>query len=304
MERLPSGRDNGRQDPLPPLVMIRAFEAVGRTGSMRKAAEDIGVSHNVVSYHVRNLEGWLNTALLERSPRGVILTPEGRQFHAAVTEALGIIGRAASRLRPASRQGTLRVWCIPGLASRWLTPRLSDLERHLPGVEIIVRPMERLPDFTRHEADIMIGFGYPEDMPETARLLIRPRVFPVASPRWLAEHGRPETLEHLLLHPLIHEESRDQWAHWLAAAGVKGLPGDLTGPRLWNANLCIDAAVAGQGVALSFTPLVANLLERGQLIELFKTDIALGGYHLIAPPERWTDPVLARFKHWIESALV
>ena len=51
---------------LPPLIMIRAFEAVGRTGSMRKAAEAMGVSHNVVSYHVRNLEAWIGLKLVER----------------------------------------------------------------------------------------------------------------------------------------------------------------------------------------------------------------------------------------------
>ena len=111
---------------LPPLIMIRAFEAVGRTGSIRKAAEDIGVSHNVVGYHILNLESWLGTTLILRSPRGITLTPEGRQFHASVSDALARIAGAAARLRPSRK--VLNVFCPYGLASRWLTPRLSHIE--------------------------------------------------------------------------------------------------------------------------------------------------------------------------------
>lgn len=287
---------------LPPLVMVRAFEAVGRMGSMRRAAEDIGVTHNVVSHHIRNLEAWLKTSLVERSPRGVSLTSEGRQFHRVVTESLAAIAEAASRIRPATRRGVLRVWCMPGLASRWLPRRLSDLERHLEDVEIILRPMDTLPDFARQEADLMIGFGHAEEMPAGARLLAYPRVFPVVSPVWLAENGRPERIEELSRCPLIHEESREQWSNWFTAIGI-AKPDELTGPRLWNANLCIDAALAGRGVALGFAPLVDDLVRAGQLVELFDTQITLGGYFLVAPSERWADTNVARFREWIEGEL-
>jgi DNA-binding transcriptional LysR family regulator len=57
--------------------MLRAFEAAGRTGSMRAAAEDIGVSHTVVSRHVRNLVHWFSQKLVRTGPRGDELTPEG-----------------------------------------------------------------------------------------------------------------------------------------------------------------------------------------------------------------------------------
>ena len=76
---------------LPPLVMLRAFEAAGRTGSMRRAAEDIGVSHTVISRHVKNLEYWIGRKLVRSGPRGVELTTEGEVLLAATSRAIGII---------------------------------------------------------------------------------------------------------------------------------------------------------------------------------------------------------------------
>lgn len=289
---------------LPPLVMIRAFEAVGRTGSMRKAAEDIGVSHNVVSYHVRNLESWIGAPLMERSRRGVTLTADGQDFHTVVSDALAVIANAAVRLRPEGRQRILKVWCMPGLASRWLTPRLSQIKHYLPDTEIVVRPTETVPDFAQVAADLMIGFGMPQSLPPNAVPLVRPRVFPIASPRFLAKHGVPTAIGDLINYPLIHEESHAQWASWFVAGNTRIGEEQLTGARLWSANLCIDAAIAGQGIALGFAPLVQDCINDGQLVELFETDIRLGGYFLAAPPGRWANPILLRFRNWIESELI
>jgi LysR family glycine cleavage system transcriptional activator len=205
---------------------------------------------------------------------------------------------------PPGRQRILKVWCMPGLASRWLTPRLSQIRQHLPDVEIVVRPTEILPDFAQVAADLMIGFGMPQSLPPHAIPLVRPRVFPVASPQFLAKHGAPATVTDLVRYPLIHEESYAQWASWFAAGHIQIGEDKLSGTRLWSANLCIDAALAGQGITLGFAPLVQDCINDGQLVELFETDIRLGGYFLAAPPGRWADPILSRFRDWIKGELV
>src|ERR1700722_14250363 len=76
---------------LPPLTMVRAFEATGRMGTMRKAADDINVSHTVISRHVRNLEAWIGRKLVTAGPRGVVLTKEGELFFSTVTKAFQMI---------------------------------------------------------------------------------------------------------------------------------------------------------------------------------------------------------------------
>jgi len=295
----PAGAARGR---LPPLGMLRAFEAAGRMGSMRKAAGDIGLSHTVVSRHIQNLEAWLGTKLLTAGPGGVTLTQDGKRLFDTVAQAFNLIAGTVGEFRPASRRGTLRIWCMPGLATRWLTPRLSQIEETLPGVEIVLRATDAAPDFARFEADLMIAFGDMDELPADAAPLIRPRMFPVVSPGWAAANALPQTYAELAAGPLIHEESRQQWLDWFAAVGfVPDHP--LTGPRLWNASLGLDAALSGQGIALATRLNTADEIAAGRLVELFSTDIRLGGYYLLAPRECWSDPILARFRAWLETSI-
>ena len=284
------------------MIMLRAFEATGRTGSMRKAAHDIGISHTVISRHIQNLEAWLGWKLLSAGPRGIILTPEGQSLYSATAAAFQSIAGVAAQLRSKAGKDELHIWCAPGLATRWLIPRLADIREAISSGEVLMRAADRVPDFTRGEADLMIGFGDFDNLPDRAIPLLQPRMFPVASPAWLAKHGMPETLEELTRLPLIHEESYAQWSSWFRLAGVNIADG-LTGPRLWDANLGFDAALAGQGVALTSNLMVAREIEEGRLVELFDTDIRVGGYFLLTPASNSQDDRIARFKTWIERTI-
>jgi molybdate transport repressor ModE-like protein len=287
---------------MPPLSMVRALEATARTGSMRRAAEDIGISHTVISRHVRNLEAWAGRKLLETGPRGTSMTREGEIFCRAVSEAFQIIAAAAVELRPRTRRGMLRIWAMPGLATRWLAPRLSEIEHTLAGADIVLRAIDRLPDFSKSEADVMIGFGAQADCPVGAAWLTSPRMFPVASREWIKKNGHPKDLMELSRLPLIHEESRQQWTTWFKSAGCK-LRSPLKGPMLWDANLAIDAALAGQGIALASRLTVGHEIDSGQLAELLRTHVRLDGYYLHVRPERSRDIVVKRLRAWLESGL-
>lgn len=287
---------------LPPLILLRAFEAVARMGSMRKAADDIGVSHTVVSKHVRNLEHWLGHRLVLAGPRGVVLTPQGETLFASVNRAFRIIANTTAELRPAARRAALRIWCMPGLATRWMTPRLSALGAAMGDVDISLRAIDRPPNFAEDEADVMIGFANLDALPPTARKLAWPRMFPVASPAWIAAHGAPGDLAALAAAPLVHEESRQQWTDWFEAMGYR-LKGELRGPRLWDANLGYDAAMAGQGIALVTRLTAGAEIDDGRLVELLNSRVRLGGYYLLTAPQRQGDAVLSRFEAWLAENL-
>ncbi|WP_287373502.1 LysR substrate-binding domain-containing protein [Mesorhizobium sp.] len=280
--------------------MLRAFEAAGRTGSMRKAANDIGISHTVVSRHVRNLEAWIGWALLVAGPRGVALTPEGESLYGATSVAFQSIANISAQLRAKAGVDELHIWCFPGLATRWLIPRLDEV-RAVVSSEVLLRAIEQMPDFSRGEADIMIGFGDFNRLPDGAMPLLQPRMFPVVSAAWLARNGVPSSIQELTRLPLIHEESYAQWTSWFMQAGVN-LDRPLKGPRLWDANLGFDAALAGQGVALTSDLLVADEISQGQLVELFDTDIRVGGYYLVTTPNAG-DGRIDRFRAWITRLL-
>ena len=286
---------------LPPLLLLRAFEAVARMGSMRRAAEDIGVSHTVVSRHVRNLEHWLGQQLVEAGPRGVVLTAQGQTLFVSVNRAFRIIANTTAELRP-ERRSALRIWCMPGLATRWMTPRLSSISEAMGDVDISLRAIDRLPNFSEGEADVMIGFGNLDALPPLARKLRHPLMFPAASPAWIAAHGAPGDLAALAAAPLIHEESRQQWTDWFEAMGFR-LRGELRGPRLWDANLGYDAALAGQGIALVTRLTAGAEIDDGRLVEILESRIRLGGYFVMVAPDRAGDPVVSRFEGWLEENL-
>lgn len=287
---------------LPPLNALKAFEAVGRLGSVRRAAEALCVSHTVVGRHIRKLEGWIGVSLILTGPRGSRLTPEGQKLMAETTAAFQRIAAVVEELRPRTRRLELHIWCVPGLATRWLAPRLAQLEALLPGLEIALRPTDAAPDFARRDADLEIRFGGRDAPGVLACELRQPRFFPVASPDFLAAHPPIVAPIDLTALPLIHEESREQWRNWLRLAGV-ALPEPLHGPRVWYANLAIDAAVMGRGVALTNCYLAAADLAAGRLVEVLTTDIRLGAYVLQAAVERWHEPAIARFRAWLLQAL-
>ena len=298
-EELESGAKRGR---LPPLSMVRAFEAVSRLGSMRKAADDLNVGHTVVSRHVRNLESWLGTRLVDAGPRGIRLTTEGRLFAETVGMAFDMIAKSTAELRPAVSRSVLRIWCVPGLATRWLAPRFNQLQLALPGIDFVMRATDLEPDFAHYDADVDIR--YLDEPKGNVRwiLLERPRIFPVASPDWISKNAPIRSLDDLVSQPLIHEESRDQWRQWFHQAGY-GHEVVLNGPRLWSANLTVDAAVTGQGVALATRLIAADDLRTGRLVELLGTDVRLGGYYLVGPRERWNEVTLARFRAWMQQSI-
>jgi len=288
--------------PLPPLNALKAFEAVGRLGSVRRAAESLSVSHTAVARHIRKLEDWIGVPLIQAGPRGSCLTPEGQKLMAETTAAFQRIAAAAEALRPRARRGELRIWCVPGLATRWLAPHLATLEALLPDTEIALRPTDAVPDLARRDADIEIRFRLRDAPGVRACELMQPRFFPVASPEFLAAYPPVRQPADLVTLPLIHEDTREQWRDWLAAAGAP-VPERLEGPRVWYANVATDAAVMGRGVALTNRYLAGADLAAGRLVEMLATDIRLGAYVMQAAAERWDEPAIARVRSWLLASL-
>jgi LysR family transcriptional regulator, glycine cleavage system transcriptional activator len=300
--------DRARSRPLPPLVALRAFEAVGSTGSMRMAAEALSVSPTVISRHLDNLEKRLGVRLVAPKGRSVALTEVGARFHAQISRAFDLIADATRELAKPAKTA-LRLWCWPGLAVARLMPRLPALEARLPDHAIHLQPTLARPDLRRGEADAEIYYRTTEEPLRAGVVeieLARPRVMPVAGATLVGRQTRSrEDLELLFELPWIHELSGDEWRAWLEAAG---LPIDmrahqrLEGVRLWHAHLAIGAAQLGHGVALANELLVQNDLLEGRLVEIGRTDVRLGTYVLAMPAGMEDEPAMRALADWLLQA--
>lgn len=287
---------------LPPLIMLRAFEATARLGTMRGAAADLGISHTVISRHIGNLQAWLGVKLLLSGPRGVNLTREGELYARRLQAAFSIISEATTELKPQAPTASLRIWCMAGLATYWLMPRLPAIEKMLPNVEIVVRPFQRAPGFDPGHADVVIGYAPSDQLPPDASPLTCPFMFPVASPEWVEAHPQVKSAGDLATASLIHEESREQWSDWFDRAGIHPCP-TLRGPLLWDAGLTIDAAVRGQGVALAPRLVSDQLVKEGRLVELFDTAVQQGDYYLIASRKQSRSKAVRLLSAWLQTEL-
>jgi LysR family glycine cleavage system transcriptional activator len=240
---------------------VRAFDAVARLGSVRAAADELAVTPAAVSQQLRVLEAHLGLALTQRQGRGIALTDSGRTWHGEIARHLRAIALAAERVRPGRR--VVQVTVVQSFGSRWLMPRLYKFTAREPEIEVRIDASPVLADFARDPFDLAIREGRGNYDTEVVRLF-ELRFYPVGSPQVARRMWRRNgTLDWSRVR-LLHEVSYDYWPDWINLAGVCDV--DVArGLFFSHTMLALDAAVEGQGVALSPPPLAERELARGAL---------------------------------------
>ena len=290
---------------LPPLNALRAFEAAARHLSFTRAAEELHVTPAAVSHQVKALEDQLGIRLFRRLVRGLVLTDAGRAYLPGLTEGLDALARATDTLRETGLKGLLTVSALPSLATRWLVPRLAGFGRLYPDIDVAVRADHHVVDFTSEDVDCAIRHGRGRYPGLRTDLLMTEEIFPVCSPK-LLEGPRPlRRMEDLRHHTLLHDavalphEPWLTWAAWLRAAELTGVNPNR-GPSFSDSNMLLQAAVAGQGVALGRTALTIDDLRAGRLVRpLPVSRPADCANYLVAPEATADQPKIAAFRAWL-----
>jgi LysR family glycine cleavage system transcriptional activator len=286
---------------LPLLSTLLAFEAVARRRSFALAAGELSLTASAVSHQIARLEGLLDVKLFDRTPQGVRLSAAGEAYLRRVAGALGAIGAATEDLRQGVRN-SLYVHSSPSLASLWLMPRLADFAHAHPDVSLFLSASHVHSDFALGQADIDIRYGIPQWPDLVVQPLFKERILPLASPA-LVEHYLLREPAELLRIPLIQSTvGIVQWSDWLAAQGVKRGP-ERFALRFDRAQLALDAAVQGLGVALESTTIAAPHIVDGKLVPLFDPAMALTvqGHFVVYPARHAKRPEVEAFVHWLHS---
>jgi len=284
--------------PLPSLNALQAAEAVGRLGSLSRAADALGVTPSAVSHRLRGLERQLGLGLFERREAGLIPTAAGRRLLPGLSEGFQRIAAAVAEAT-ARERGTVTVTCGLAFAAKWLVPRLVGLAARHPELEVRLVTTSRLVEFDREDIDLGIRFGRGRWPGLKAELVAPQPLIPVASPEVAAALADPARAV-----PLIEDEqSLFGWDAWLAAGG----PADLAAHprrRFPDASLAVEAALAGHGIWLAWPLLVDDALRSGRLVRAFPETIDAGlGYWLVSTPARWRRPEVARFRGWLRESI-
>ena len=287
----------------PSLNAMRAFEAVGRLGSVSVAASELNITPGAVSRQVKNLEAYLGTALLGRSGRGVRLTPSGEQFWSELESAFSQIAETVKRVRQRQLRSTLHIVLPSMLGSTWLVSRLNDYNSQMPDVDVVIHD-NSLRSVTSIEArmgdaDMIISWGRFNDTDTfIAEKLTEDEIFPVCSPK-LRPGGNG-----LAGLPLIHRVDVPRfwkwpdWATFLTAVGIGGI--DATRGIRMAGVMALDAARQGTGVLLANTTFARQELVEGRLIRPIAESMATTcGYWLLTSGTRSDRPEVMALRTWL-----
>ncbi len=262
----------------PSIDGLRAFEAAARLGSFERAADELNVTASAVGKRIAALEELLGTALFTRGAKPLALTATGKEYLAQVGAALGLLAAVPLHQRAVQRSEKLRVSAPPTFARQILVPQLEAFGAAHPEIELEVVLSIPYLDVAPGDADVQVRHG--DAAAHGGRVLMHDVVLPLAAPALLQRLPPLRTPADLDAAPLLRTPI-EPWAPWFAAAGLVR-PEPAGGPRLVDLGLTLEAAVAGQGIALARPSLARHWLETGTLVPVFRlTAVPAHQYYLL-----------------------
>ena len=288
-----------------PLTWLQAFEAAGRTGSFKAAAEELNVSPSNISHQIRDLESYLGILLFSRHGRQVHLTEEGQNYLPALTQGFQAIRQASPTQRETT--GQLQIGAFPFLANEIITPNLQALKSRLPETDIRlftytelsalseVSPEERL--------DVVIRYGdSSKPFPGYARTKIGDVVLvPVIGPNTAST----QSVDALLSEPLIRVIGPFQgWDLWREAYAPDRdqLSYALETDSFHAAMLAVER---GEGVCLAMLPYLRPWIREGRIQPVSDLNLPVpdqAAFAVTAPHQK-TNTKITAFVDWLVEYL-
>ena len=285
------------------LNALRALDAFARAGSVAAAADELGVTSGAVSRHITALNNNLGIALVEPDGRGLRLTSAGQMLAQRLKRPFNEIDKAVSLTRaPVEVRGTVSLSVAMMFAKEWLISRLHGFGGG--EVDFVFNDAPGASASSASEPDLVITWGERPGGDEfTAEKLGEEEVFPVCTPglrRRIEEHGGLAGI------PLLHYADIPpgwDWPTWPEFLEKTGLASAGAGRDIrLGRGLIMDAARAGQGMALTNTTLSRGDLSAGRLMCAVDASVPIdGGYWLLTPLSRPVRPEVAAFRDWLRN---
>ncbi|HEU0223768.1 MAG TPA: LysR family transcriptional regulator [Paracoccaceae bacterium] len=266
---------------------LRSFVEVVESGGFNRAARRLGVSKSIVSRRITRLEAALGTRLVSRTTRGISPTEAGLEFKARSERILADLEEAheAVAQRAAGVVGCLRLSAPLSFGLRHVAPVLAEMARRHPRLELDVSYSDRHVDLIGERFDAAIRIGMLRDSSLVARRIAPVRSVLVASPDYLARHGRPSVPADLAQHECLIYTGRSE-ADWQFRAGNRTISIRPEGRlRSDSGDALLQWAIGGLGIAEIPSFLLADAIESGRLAPvLLDHPMPEGGIHVVRPP--------------------
>ena len=299
--------------PLPPLDVLRGFEAAARHLSFTKAGAELFLTQSAVSRQIQALEEFVGMALFERRHKALALTDAGQQYYRVVAAALDQVREATRRLREQKSGHVLTVTTTVSFASIWLVPRLARFRKDNPRIDVRITATHEVVDMDREGIDVAIRDCPLDKVPPGAVHLVGEHLAAVCAPQYLKEAkaakrplAKPTDLRHHVLLNLHDPKGRWPWltwAAWFEARGIEDLvpQGSLTFDQY---DQVLQAALHGQGVALGRLTLCEQYVRDKRLVELFGGAQGVRrAFHAVYSRGAQARPEVQKFVEWLQREL-
>ncbi|WP_423906389.1 LysR substrate-binding domain-containing protein [Candidatus Spongiihabitans sp.] len=249
---------------------IRAFECSARCQSFTKASKKLCLTQGAVSKQIRSLEERLGFTLFHRLPRKLVLTEEGRVLFDTVHPALLAIEKTISEIKSTVTNKTVVLSAPESLSMKWLIPRVGRLLSDHPDIELLIEAENRYVDLADKQADILIRYGDGNYPGHHVQYMMDEYLVPVCSPAL-----SNKTIDHvnaLRDYKLLDDKNQSKWTQWFKANKLKHL--DKKGRlRFSRDDLMVEAAISGQGIAMSLWRFVEDDIAKNRLVPLFNYNV-------------------------------
>ncbi|WP_299006091.1 LysR family transcriptional regulator [uncultured Shewanella sp.] len=254
------------------LEPIAIFTHVARAGSFSAAARKLGISKSKVSTQVADLEHKLGVQLIQRTTRSLSLTEAGELLYSQGEELLRDADQAIAsvhNLNDATR-GLLKVGISQSFGSMHIIPAIPKFMEMHPELELQVSLLDHKVDIVSEGLDLLLTLSEQLPLGMVARPLMKCQFLLVASPEYIAKHGRPARPEQLVDHNcLVYQGEWHEHSTWQFKQGDDyceiGVSGNF---RIDNAPALKSAAINGLGVVYLASYLLEDEIEKGTLVPL------------------------------------
>ncbi|MES2635012.1 MAG: LysR substrate-binding domain-containing protein [Pseudomonadota bacterium] len=294
------------RDDLPPLDLLRSFEAAARHLSFTLAGQELFLTQSAVSRQIQQVEAHLGVPLFQRRHRALALTDAGHLLHRAVVDSLERLRDVTARVRATTSLRQVSMTCTNGFASLWLIPRLSRFTAAHPAVDVRISATMEVLDLDRSQVDLAVRFCPTRD--GVGPPLFEEAVLPVCAPSLVKARPHPLKRPGDLLHHTLLAVDMPQgmaltvdWEPWIHAMGLEELRMKNT-VRFTQYADAIAAAVAGQGVAIGRLPLMAEMLRDKRLVAPFGGGAtSQRGYYVVLGARGAANPDAQEFVSWLRA---
>lgn len=273
---------------MPDLDGLRALVEVVAAGGFSRAAGKLGVSKSIVSRRIAALERDVGVRLLSRTTRGLSLTDAGLELHRRALQILAELDEALDAVagRDNVIAGKLRVAAPLSFGIAHLSAALADFAALHPQLQLDIAYSDRFVDVVAEGFDAAVRIGELRDSRLVARRLAPMRGIVAASPLYLARRGTPKLPRDVASHDALIYTGSARGEVWRFHSGRQAISVRVQGRfRADNGEAIRDAAIAGLGLALLPSWLVAAALAAGQLVPILADyEIPASGLYVVRPP--------------------